>query len=78
MRPKKKTPNLNIIIEPFIFLINYTIINLSVISAKIAYNRKWSLRFFDFHVLNVAKNWLNQLMDDGHLSKHHKIENFST
>jgi hypothetical protein len=26
------------------------------------------LKIFDLHVLNVAKNWLNQLMDDRHLS----------
>ncbi len=39
------------------------------------YNLKGCLRFFYFHILNVAKIWLNILMDGHHLTKWHTLLN---
>jgi len=49
----------------------------SLISFKIittAYNMNMCSRFFYFHILSIAKIWLNILMDDHHLSNITKME----
>jgi hypothetical protein len=38
------------------------------------YNIKGCLRLFFFNIFGYCQIWLNILMDDRHLSKHHKIE----